>query len=99
MANKLLVHRQSFPPSGPIGWSVRARKWCQYLPRHGWEPTVLTGPFTIKSSARRWTVFRLLEKPATPLSRPIPRWAFLQRLQKYTVPDPYVLSLVTTSGG
>jgi len=91
MANKLLVIANPFPPSGPIGWSVRARKWCQYLPRHGWEPTVLTGPFHYQVKCPPLDSVQVVGKASDALSRPIPRWAFLQRLQKYTVPDPYVL--------
>jgi hypothetical protein len=91
MANKLLVIANPFPPSGPIGWSVRARKWCQYLPRHGWEPTVLTGPFHYQVKCPPLDSVQVVGKASDALSRPIPRWAFLQRLQKYAVPDPYVL--------
>jgi len=34
---------------------------------------------------------QVVGKASDALSRPIPRWAFLQRLQKIYCPDPYVL--------
>jgi hypothetical protein len=91
MAHRLLVIANPFPPSGPIGWSIRVRKWCQYLPHHGWEPTVLTGPFHYQTKSQPLDGVGVVGRAAGALSRPIPRWAFLQYLQKFAVPDPYVL--------
>ena len=91
MPHRLLVIANPFHLLAP--WlEYRVRKWCQYLPRHGWEPTVLTGPFHYQNKCPPLDTIQVVGKASDALSRPILRWAFLRQcLQKFFVPDPYVL--------
>jgi glycosyltransferase involved in cell wall biosynthesis len=52
---------------------------------------VLTGPFHYQTKSQPLDGVGVVGRAAGALSRPIPRWAFLQYLQKFAVPDPYVL--------
>jgi hypothetical protein len=44
MVRNLLIIANPCPPAASTGASMRLRKWCEYLPDFGWQPTVVTGP-------------------------------------------------------
>src|SRR5215813_9167334 len=92
MAHKLLIVANPFPPSGPMGWSMRVRKWCHYMRDYGWDPTVLTGPFHYGATCAPLNGVKVVGRVRPSLSQPVaaPKaWKIYAR--KFLVPDPYVV--------